>query len=187
MKLSLSTLAIAALFSANAMADVKTFPAANYCSEDAELRSTAVTDLIEKEGIYTAFMLVNSEVVGPTSDGFFTYNPLFARTERKFNCSIPLDSDMGNIEVATHGKSSNLSGMAGGCDFSLMRRISDGGEWKWIRYGQPGGFNWAYQPDSFTYVTNIDNKNEAESSLLLRCRTVWDKGTVALGNITLTY
>ncbi|KGJ88211.1 hypothetical protein [Colwellia psychrerythraea] len=186
---------LAFLSSTSVLADVQSFSGAVHCSEDAVLKTTAVTKLIQQQGALTALTTVETENVGTTKDGYFTYDPKFDRSSRYFNCSIPLTNNIGSVDVAIYGQVKGLnSGRPGGCTISRTRRVSDGGQYKWFKYGTGKGFDWtdiAQTSDTNTqfvsYSATINNNYDDNTILELRCRTTWDQGSVALGQITLTY
>ncbi len=195
MNKSTSTFGIAALLlSTSAFSETLTFSGATHCAEDVQLKAKAFTKLTQQQGALAAHTLVASENTGPIEQGYFAYDPQFERTSRKFNCSIPLTADIANVNVAVYGLVSGLNQSFGGCSLSRMRRISDGGQFKWFRYGANLGFDWIsiadknIQGEQFVYYTgSLNNNYEDHTTLELKCRTTWDHGSVSVGQITLTY
>lgn len=183
------------LSSTSVLADVQSFSGAAHCSEDSVLNATSVTKLIQQQGALTALTIIETENVGTTKNGYFTYDPQFERSSRYFNCSIPLTDNIGSVDVAVYSQVTGLNaGRPGGCTISRIHRVSDGGQYKWLKYGTGKGFDWTDIADTsntntqfVSYSTTINNNYDDNTILELRCRTTWDQGSVALGQITLTY
>lgn len=181
--------------STSALAEVQTFSAASHCSEDSAVKIKAYTDQVDLVGTSSALNQVMLENIGTAQFGQFTFNPTFARTDRIFRCSIPLTQSMGNVDVTVSGEVTGLnSGRPGGCNFYHVARVSDGGIWKWFSSMVGVGFWWTDIMNGSTSVaqhvdhtTSFQNDFDGNAILELKCRTTWDEGTVALGQITLSY
>lgn len=190
----ISTLSVLAVFSTPTFAAQFTFSGAAHCAEDVQKHATAAKTLIQSQGALAALEIMATENVGAVEEGYFYYDPTFERTNRYFNCSIPLTENMGDIELGVYGIVNGLNNAFGGCSVARMRKVSDGGIDKWFRFDSGDGFDWislqdsSIQGDQFVnYKTQISNNYEADSTLELKCRTTWEEGSVALGQITLTY
>ncbi|MEJ6472996.1 hypothetical protein [Pseudoalteromonas piscicida] len=186
---------IASLFIANsAYASVDLYSGANHCSLDATLESKAFTKYAGIVGTTEAIKQKLSEEMGATANGYFVFNPTYLRTERFFNCSVPLNANMDRFTLTVSGITEGLNNSNGGCLISRLRKVSDGGQNKWIKYGTGKGFDWIDLSDSsisgeqfVTYNTTLDNNNDSDSILTLKCRTTWAEGSVSVGQIKLNY
>ncbi|MDO6466387.1 hypothetical protein [Pseudoalteromonas carrageenovora] len=73
----------------------------------------------------------------------------------------------------------------GGCSISRMRKVSDGGQSKWFRYGTGKGFDWIDLSDQsnsskqfVSYSVDLNNNFESDAILTMKCRTTWQTGSV---------
>ncbi|MBU2972549.1 hypothetical protein KO527_24755 [Pseudoalteromonas sp. C2R02] len=193
----ITTVGALALLSTSAFAETITFSGADHCAEDAIKHAAAVNILIQSKGTLEAFKTMATESVGAIEQGYFHFNPQFERSgsnARHFNCSIPLSDQMGAVSLSVYGKVNDLNQSNGGCMISRMRKVEDGGISKWFRYGTGKGFDWTSIQNSsasgeqfVSYNTEFNNDFEGDATLELKCRTTWLSGSVALGQITLTY
>ncbi|MBN3492820.1 hypothetical protein [Vibrio neptunius] len=191
MKNVIAVSALVTLFSTNVFAKVETYPAASVCHEDVVKKNSAFEKHLAKEGNFEqAMKTLTLEKVG-VADGRFMFAPSFGRTERQFVCNIPLNDDMGNVKVNMHAYLTGMkAGRPGGCEFSTLRRISDGTGWKIFDYAMPGGFAWTGLKSNGGFVDFsrfIDNEYRRSTSLKVTCRTTWDQGEVQLNHIELEY
>jgi hypothetical protein len=194
-KLTLLLGLLTVMSSTSVFAEVQSFSGASHCNEDIKIKTKAYTELVKEKGTLNALNQVMTENIGTHTWGQFTYDPTFARSERVFRCSIPLTESMGNVDVTVSGVLTGLNkGRPGGCSFNRIKRVSDGGIWKWFSFKVGKGFWWTEVMNSSTptpqhvnYTTSFQNEFEGNATLELKCRTTWDVGTVALGQITLSY
>ncbi|MHC6528931.1 hypothetical protein [Vibrio proteolyticus] len=179
--------------SSGVQAKVVTYPAVSYCAESIAERNVQFAKLKSEKGSFEAAMsIAMSEKVGPdAASSSFIFEPAYGRTERYFTCTIPLSDEIGQFQVNMHASLDNInSGRPGGCTFSRVRRISDGGGWKILRFAEPGGFWWGdlTRNDGFvTYSQSVDNQFQRSTALEAKCRTTWDQGAVKLHHIELEY
>ncbi|TMN37280.1 hypothetical protein [Pseudoalteromonas sp. S2755] len=187
---------IASLFAANsAYATVELYSGANNCALDTKLEAAAFTKHANAVGNSEALAQKHSEQVGATGSGYFIFNPSYLRTERYFNCSVPLNANIGQFTLTVHGKTQGLTGTNAFCLVSKIRKVSDGGIDKWFKFRETGkGFDWTdisvpnvAEEQFVSYTTTLDNNYESSAVLDLKCRTTWDKGSVSIGQIELSY
>ncbi len=189
--LKIKNIALAtALASISSLTQAAVFDGASHCSEDTVYKSQAVNNLAASIGDLAALKEVTLEKTGTTENGYFTFDPQFSRSERYFNCSIPLNDTIGNFELKVHGITEGLNSSNGGCLISRVRKVSDGGQEKWFKYATGKGFDWIDIADTansskqfVSYVTALDNNFESDAVLSLKCRTTWQHGSVAIGQI----
>ena len=69
-----------------------------------------------------------------------------------------------------------------------MRKVSDGGQSKWFRYGTGKGFDWIDLSDQsnsskqfVSYSVDLNNNFESDAILTMKCRTTWQTGSVSIG------
>lgn len=192
-----SKLSIATLFtiaSTSALSQTSVFSGAAHCSEDIVKKTSAVNQLIASKGDLKALKEVTLENVGTTDNGYFTFNPTFSRTSRYFNCSVPLNDNIGQYQLTVYGTTQGLNNSFGGCSISHLRKVNDGNSEVWLKYGTGQGFDWIsiseQNNSSKQYVnfsTSLDNSYQEHSILSLTCRTTWQQGTVSVGQIEINY
>ncbi|MFC3031431.1 hypothetical protein ACFOEE_02675 [Pseudoalteromonas fenneropenaei] len=186
---------IASLFAANsAYATVELYSGANNCALDTKLEAAAFTKHANTVGNLAALTQKHSEQTGATANGEFIYNPTYLRTERYFNCSVPLNANIGQFTLTVYGLTKGLTGTNASCMISTIRKVSDGGINKWFKFNTGKAFNWTDISDSsvtaeqfVSYTTTLNNNYESGAVLDLRCRTTWDKGSITVGQIELSY
>ncbi|KDM93343.1 hypothetical protein [Photobacterium galatheae] len=186
---------VASLFVANsAYATVELYSGENHCSLDAALESKAFNKHANTVGTLEAIKQKQSEQMGATENGYFIFNPTYLRTERYFNCSVPLNANIGQFNLTVHGTTEDLNQSNGGCTISRFRKVSDGGQDKWLNYGTGKGFDWIDLSDSnvsgeqfVTYRTTLNNDYDDNAILTFKCRTTWAEGSVSVGQIELSY
>jgi len=193
-KLSLTFTTLLAVVSTSTFSQTDVFSGAVNCSEDTVKKVSAINQLITSKGDLSALKAIALENVGTTDNGYFIYNPTFSRTNRYFNCSIPLNENVGQYQLTIHATTQGLNNSFGGCSISHVRKVNDGNNDVWLKYGTGQGFDWISisNPNisSKQYVnfsTNLDNNYEASSILSLTCRTTWQQGTVSVGQIEIDY
>ncbi|CAM3610931.1 MULTISPECIES: hypothetical protein [Pseudoalteromonas] len=186
---------IASLFAANsAYATVELYSGANNCALDSKLEAAAFTKHANAVGNLEALTQKHSEQAGATGNGYFIFNPAYLRTDRYFNCSVPLNANIGQFTLTVHGTTKGLTGTNAFCSISRIRKVSDGGIDKWFKFKTGKAFYWTDISDPnvaeeqfVSYTTMLDNNYESGAVLDLKCRTTWDKGSVAVGQIELSY
>ncbi|QUI61561.1 hypothetical protein GSF04_03300 [Pseudoalteromonas sp. A22] len=186
---------IASLFAANsAYATVELYSGANNCALDTKLEAAAFTKHANAVGNLEALTQKHSEQAGATGNGYFIFNPAYLRTDRYFNCSVPLNANIGQFTLTVHGTTKGLTGTNAFCSISRIRKVSDGGIDKWFKFKTGKAFYWTDISDPnvaeeqfVSYTTMLDNNYESGAVLDLKCRTTWDKGNVAVGQIELSY
>ncbi|WMO16015.1 hypothetical protein [Pseudoalteromonas piscicida] len=186
---------IASLFAANsAYATVELYSGANNCALDTKLETAAFTKHANAVGNLEALTQKHSEQAGATGNGYFIFNPAYLRTDRYFNCSVPLNANIGQFTLTVHGTTKGLTGTNAFCSISRIRKVSDGGIDKWFKFKTGKAFYWTDISDPnvaeeqfVSYTTMLDNNYESGAVLDLKCRTTWDKGSVAVGQIELSY
>lgn len=189
--LKIKKMAIAiALASVTPITQAAVFDGSTQCSEDAEFKSKAVNNLIASLGDLPALKQVALEKTGTIENGYFIFEPQFARSNRYFNCNVPLNNTIGQFELTIHGITEGLTGANAGCSISRVRKISDGGKDKWFKFSTGKGFDWADISDTsnntkqfVSYTTTLDNNFESGAVLTLKCRTTWKSGSIAVGQI----
>ncbi len=166
------------------------FDGASHCSEDVIYKTQAVNNLIASVGDIQALKTKALEKVGSTENGYFLFDPQFSRSDRYFNCSVPLNESIGNFELVINGITEGLNSSNGGCFISRMRKVSDGGQSKWFRYGTGKGFDWIDLSDQsnnskqfVSYSVDLNNNFESDAILTMKCRTTWQTGSVSIGQI----
>jgi hypothetical protein len=181
--------------STSAFAGVQSFSGASHCAEDTKVKTKLYAEQAAKVGTLNALNQVMTEKIGTNQWGQFTFTPTFARQYRVFRCSVPLTDAMGDVDVTVSGVVTGLQyGRPGGCGFHRIARTSDGGIWKWFSNRVGSGFWWTDimngvtdTPQHVDHTTSFQNDFDGNATLELKCRTTWDEGTVALGQITLSY
>lgn len=181
---------VTALASLSSITQAAVFDGASHCSEDMAYKSEAVNDLVSSIGDLPALKKIALEKTGKIENGYFIFDPQFSRTSRYFNCSVPLNESIGSFELTVSGITEGLNNSNGGCSISRIRKINDGGQDKWFKYGTGKGFDWIDISDTsnsseqfVSYVTELDNNFESEAILTMKCRTTWKSGSVSIGQI----
>lgn len=189
LKMKKITVAIV-LASVSSITQAAVFDGSSHCSEDVANKSQAVNNLIASIGDLPALKKITLEKTGTTENGYFIFDPQFSRSDRYFNCNVPLNDTIGQFDLTVHGITEDLTGTNAGCSISRVRKVSDGGKDKWFKYGTGKGFDWANISDSsidskqfVSYTTTLDNNFESGAVLTLKCRTTWKSGSIAVGQI----
>ncbi|MBU2893602.1 hypothetical protein KO495_09750 [Colwellia sp. D2M02] len=180
----------AALVSASSITQATVFDGATHCSEDVAHKSQAINNLIASIGDLPALKKVALEKTGTTQNGYFVFDPQFSRSDRYFNCSVPLNDTIGHFELTIHGITEGLSGTNANCLISRVRKVSDGGRDKWFKFGTGKGFGWDDISDSnnpskqfVSYATTLNNNFESDAILTFKCRSTWKSGSISVGQI----
>ena len=178
------------LASVSSITQAAVFDGSSHCSEDVVFKSQAVNNLIASQGDLPALKQIALEKVGSIENGYFIFDPEFSRSDRYFNCNVPLNSTIGQFELTVHGITEGLTGANAGCSISRVRKVSDGGKDKWFKFSTGKGFDWADISNSsidskqfVSYTTTLDNNYERDAVLTLKCRTTWKDGSIAVGQI----